>query len=102
MALSSVVRTTGSAVASGWVDERTSGRDRRTITLQIGSNGSEAYQLEAAGTVEPTRENTGGVVSYWFRVFDWAFIRGRPDPPYFWSRQAFDELLPPAGPRIPK
>ncbi|CAO1631514.1 unnamed protein product [Parajaminaea phylloscopi] len=93
--LSEVARRQGSAVAAGWVDERTAGKERRNATLQIGGSPSEIYMLETSGAVEP--KNEGNSYAYWFKRFEWSVVRGKPKPPYFWSRQAFDELIPPLG-----
>lgn len=93
--LSAVARRQGSAVAAGWVDERTAGKERRNITLQVGGSPSEVYMIETSGAVQP--RNEGNSYAYFFRWFEWSIVRGKPSPPYFWSRQAFDELIPPLG-----
>lgn len=90
--LSSVTRTVGSAVATGWVEERTKGQTRRSMQLKIGYN---AYLLEASGGKRPVKEEDSSRVRYYVRMFEWLAARGSPKQPYFWSRKAFDELIPP-------
>lgn len=88
--LENVLRRHGSAVAQGWVNERTGGVERRSITIDIGG---DAYLLEGSGANQPVREGMSRV-GYAITHFTWRFIRGSPTAPYFWSRQAFDELIP--------
>lgn len=81
--LSKCVRVRGSAVAQGWVDERTGGNERRTILLNIGG---DDHTADGSGSIEPPKST--------FEHFTWKWVRGSPKTPKFWSRQAFDDLMP--------
>lgn len=100
--LEEITRTRGAASSYGYASVKMERFQRGTLILDIGN---VVYILDASGAVVPVRPE--GRRERWamrnlLRWFNWKVIRGSPtDPPVFWSRRAFDEMIPLGRERAP-
>ncbi|CAO1637249.1 unnamed protein product [Sympodiomycopsis kandeliae] len=98
--LEAIERVRGSALSQGHrMDDNTNKMaERAALDLRIAN---KFYRLDASGVGEPVKPakeagllGPNGKYKYWLRWFIWKVARGSPPSPKFWSRKAFDDMIP--------